>query len=382
MSSSSASAPLSSPVTGARQGTVTRVTGSPTLRFIVRRLLVAIPVLWGVTFLTFIVMNELPGDAAQELLGAQATPAEIHQLSAQLGLDKPFLTRYLDWLHGLVTGHLGHSLASGQSVASILASDLPVTFELVAFAFVISLMFAVPMALLSARHPRGIFDRCVMVFSMAGLSVANYVLALVLVYIFAVKLNVLPAFGWVPPGQSLWGNIKCLIMPAVAIGLSLLCFYARLLRADLLEQLQDEDYVVTARAKGAGPWRVLMRHTMRNSVFGLITVVALNLGTLLGATVVIEEIFGLPGIGRRAAVGDRQPRRARRGGSGAGVRGARCGGEPRRRSAVRAAGPKGEVWKRRLRSPPQPDWSPWSRLRPPAVVGCPRWRGSGFRPRC
>ena len=307
MSSSSASAPLSSPVSGARQGTVTRVTGSPTLRFIVRRLLVAIPVLWGVTFLTFIVMNELPGDAAQELLGAQATPAEIHQLSAKLGLDRPFLTRYLDWLHGLVTGHLGHSLASGQSVGSILANDLPVTFELVAFAFVISLMFAVPMALLSARRPRGIFDRCVMVFSMAGLSVANYVLALVLVYIFAVKLNVLPAFGWVPPGQSLWGNIKCLIMPAVAIGLSLLCFYARLLRADLLEQLQGEDYVVTARAKGAGPWRVLMRHTMRNSVFGLITVVALNLGTLLGATVVIEEIFGLPGIGREllSAIGNR-----------------------------------------------------------------------------
>ena len=307
MSSSSASAPLPSPAAGARPGALTRVTGSPTLRFIGRRLLVAIPVLWGVTFLTFIVMNELPGDAAQELLGAQATPAEIHQLSATLGLDKPFLARYLDWLHGVITGDLGHSLASGQSVASVLANDLPVTFELVAFAFVISLVVAVPIALLSARRPRGIFDRTMMVLSMGGLSIANYVLALVLIYVFAVKLDWLPALGWVPPGQSVWGNIKCLILPSVAIGLSLLCFYTRLLRADLLEQLHGEDYVVTARAKGAGPWRVLMRHTMRNSVFGLITVVALNLGTLLGATVVIEDIFGLPGMGHEllSAIGNR-----------------------------------------------------------------------------
>lgn len=305
--SSSASAPLPAPVSRPRAGALDRVTASPTLRFIGRRLLTAIPVLWGVTFATFVVMNALPGDAAQELLGAQATPAELHQLSVQLGLDKPFLARYWEWLHGLLTGNLGHSLASGQSVTSILGSDLPVSFELLAFAFIVSLVLAVPIGLLSARRQNGIFDRVSMVLTMAGLSIANYVLALVLVYIFAVRLNLLPALGWVPPDQSIWGNIKCLIMPAVAIGLSLLCFYARLLRADLLEQQHSEDYVVTARAKGVGPWRILLHHTMRNSVFGLITVVALNLGTLLGATVVIEEIFGLPGIGHEllSAIGNR-----------------------------------------------------------------------------
>lgn len=267
----------------------------------------AIPVLWGLTLATFIVMNALPGDAAQELLGADATPAEIHQMSITLGLDKPFITRYLDWLHGLVTGNLGHSLASGQSVTSILGSDLPVTFELLAYAFLISLVLAVPIALLSARKPNGIFDRIAMVLSMGGLSIANYVLALVLVYFFAVKLNWLPALGWISPGQNFGDNIKCLTLPAVSIGLSLLCFYTRLLRADLIEQLRGEDYVVTARAKGAGPWRVLLRHTLRNSTFGLITVVALNLGTLLGATVVIEQIFGLPGIGHEllSAIGNR-----------------------------------------------------------------------------
>jgi peptide/nickel transport system permease protein len=293
---SSTSAPLSPPL-AARAGRAGRFAGSPTRRFIVRRLLMAIPVLFGVTFVSFVVMNSLPGDAAQELLGAQATPSEIHQLEIKLGLDKPFLTRYWDWLHEAVIGHLGHSLSSGQGVGSILGADLPVTFELVAFALLISLVLAVPLALLSARKPNGIADRLTMVFSMAGLSVAPYVLALVLVYVFAVKLNVLPAIGWVPPGQSFGENIRYLILPAVSIGLGLLCFYTRLLRADLLEQMQGEDYVVTARAKGVRPWRVLTRHALRNSLFGLITVVALNLGTLLGATVVIEDIFGIPGIG-------------------------------------------------------------------------------------
>jgi peptide/nickel transport system permease protein len=136
-----------------------------------------------------------------------------------------------------------------------------------------------------------------MVFSMAGLSIANYVLALILVYVFAVRLNWLPALGWVPPSQGFGNNIKFLTMPAVSIGLSLMCFYTRQLRADLIQQLRGEDYVTTARAKGAGTWRVITRHALRNSVFGLITTVALNFGTLLGVTVIIEEIFGLPGIG-------------------------------------------------------------------------------------
>ncbi len=304
--SSTAQPPLSAPLR-ARAAGLRRVAGSPSVRFVGRRLLAAIPVLWGVTLAAFVVMNSLPGDAAQQLLGANATPAEVHQLSVKLGLDRPFLTRYGDWLHGVVTGHLGTSLSSGQSVGSILGADLPVSFELIGFAFLLSLLVAVPVALLAARHPNGIFDRVSMVLSMGGLSIANYVLALVLVYVFAVKLNVLPAFGWVPPGQSLGQNLRCLILPAVSIGLSLLCFYTRLLRADLVEQLQGQDYVVTARAKGAGPWRVLLRHALRNSAFGLITVVALNLGTLLGATVIIEQIFGLPGIGHEllSAIGNR-----------------------------------------------------------------------------
>ncbi len=295
--SSTASAPLSASPRRASRGALTRVVRSPLLRFVGRRLLVAIPVLWGVTFLTFVVINHLPGNAAQQLLGVNATPQEVHQLAVKLGVDKPLLSQYGTWLSHLVQGDLGHSLASGQSVTSILGTDLPITFELIAYAFLISLGLAIPIALVAARRPNGIFDRTSMVFSMAGLSIANYILALILVYFFAVKLNWLPALGWVPPNKGLATNLKYLTLPAISVALSLMCFYTRQLRADLVQQLRTEDYVTTARAKGVGEWRVIRHHALRNSAFGLITAVALNLGTLLGVTVIIEQIFGLPGIG-------------------------------------------------------------------------------------
>jgi peptide/nickel transport system permease protein len=152
-------------------------------------------------------------------------------------------------------------------------------------------------AVLAARRPNGVVDRITMTLSMLGLSMANYVLALILVYIFAVKLEWLPAIGYVNPSDGIWPFIKSLTLPAISIGFPLFCFYTRLLRADILEQMQGEDYVITAAAKGAGPWRVLIRHALPNSLFGLLTVVAVNIGTLVGVTVIIESIFALPGIG-------------------------------------------------------------------------------------
>jgi peptide/nickel transport system permease protein len=137
-----------------------------------------------------------------------------------------------------------------------------------------------------------------MVVSTLGLSVANYVLALVLVLIFAVTLGWLPAIGFVPISDGLWLNLKSMILPSAAIGIPLFCFYTRFLRGDLVDQMQQEEYVTTARAKGAGSWQVLLRHAFRNSSFGLITVVGLNLGALIGGTVIVESIFALPGIGQ------------------------------------------------------------------------------------
>jgi peptide/nickel transport system permease protein len=275
-----------------------RALSSPSLRLIGKRLATAIPVLWGVSLVTFLVINVMPGDAAQQLLGANATPDQVAQLRSQLHLDQPVFERYVNWLGDVLTGDLGSSFASDQPVTSILSERLPVTFELLGYAFVVSLGLTVPVALPAARRPNGIVDRLSMMVSMVGLSVANYVLALLLVYVFAVKLDWLPAIGYVNPADGLWPFIKSLTLPAVSIGFPLFCFYTRLLRADILEQMQGEDYVLTARAKGIGPWRVLIRHALPNSLFGLLTLVALNLGTLIGATVIIESIFALPGIGQ------------------------------------------------------------------------------------
>ena len=274
-----------------------RILGSPSLRLAGRRLLAAIPVLWGVTLLTYLVMNMLPGDAAQELLGANATPAQVHALEIKLHLNEPFWVRYGHWLGGLFRGDLGASLTSGETVTSILGQRLPVTAELLAYSFVVSIVAAIALAALAARRPNGVVDRLSMVVSMAGLSVAPYVFALVLIYVFAVKLGWFPALGYTPPGQDPAATVRSLTLPAAAIGFPLFAVYTRLLRADIVEQMQREDYIVTARAKGVRPWRVLLRHALPNSLFGLITLVGLNLGTLVGAVAIIEPIFSLPGVG-------------------------------------------------------------------------------------
>lgn len=271
---------------------------SPVLRVVGKRLLTAIPVMFGVTLLAFALMNVLPGDAAQELLGANATPAEVHALEIKLHLNEPFWIRYGHWLGGVLTGHLGSSIQSGQTVTSTLAQRLPLSLELLAYVFLISIVVAVPLAVLAARRPGGVMDRISMVLSMAGLSIAPFVLALLLVLVFAVILHMFPAIGYVPPSQSIGGNIRSLTLPAISIGLPVACVYTRLLRADIVEQMQGEDYVITARAKGVSPWQVLVRHALRNAAFGLITLIGLNLGTLIGALVIIEPIFSLPGIGQ------------------------------------------------------------------------------------
>jgi peptide/nickel transport system permease protein len=274
------------------------VTGSPVLRLVVKRLLMAIPIMLGVTALTFWVLSLIPGNAAQQLLGAEATPEDVALLEHQLGLDKPGIVRYLEWLQGAVTGDLGNSIVSHQPVSEVLAERLPVTGELVLLAFAVSLVLAVPVALLAARRPGGVMDRISMVVSTLGLSVANYVLALILVLVFAVNLGVLPAIGFASLAEGLGPNLESMILPSAAIGLPLFCFYTRFLRGDLVDQMQQEEYVTTARAKGIGPWAVLIKHAFRNSSFGLITVVGLNLGALIGGTVIVEQIFALPGLGQ------------------------------------------------------------------------------------
>jgi peptide/nickel transport system permease protein len=281
---------------GARNKLARRVAGSPALRLVGRRLLTAIPVLLGVTFLTFVVMNLIPGNPAQLILGINASKSAIAQTDAKLGLNHPFWDRYWIWLDGLLHGNLGIAYSNQQSVNSDLAQHLPTTCYLLLYTLVVSLGLGILVAMLAARKPNGIADRISLAVSMLGLSVAPYVLALVLIYVFAVKVQWFPAIS-----NNLGGNpltaIRALTLPAASIGFPLFAVYTRLLRADIVEQMQREDYIVTAKAKGVKPWRVLTVHATRNSLFTLITLVALNLGTLIGAVAIIEPIFSLPGIG-------------------------------------------------------------------------------------
>jgi peptide/nickel transport system permease protein len=244
------------------------------------------------------VINLIPGNPAQALLGPEATPDQIRAMEIQLGLDRPAPERYLDWLGGAVQGDLGTSLVSGQPVAAQLTERLAVSGELIVLALICALALAVPVALRAAHRPNGLFDRLTTVVNVTGLSMANYVLALLLVLVFSVTLGVLPAIGFIPLSESVGDNLTSLILPATALGFPLFCIYTRFLRADLVDQMQGQDYVVTAQAKGLDPWRVLVRHALRNSSFGLIALVGLNLGTLIGVTVIIEQIFALPGIGQ------------------------------------------------------------------------------------
>ena len=278
---------------GARDG-ARRIAGSPALRMAGRRLLAAIPVLIGVTFLTFVIMSLLPNDTAQAILGLNATPSAVAALNHSLGLDQPFWQRYWHWLLSLLHGNFGTTL-EGQSVNHELAIHVPTTLYLLLYALVVSVLLAIIVATLAAYRPHGIMDRLSLAVSMLGLSTAPYVLAFLLIIVFAVKLGWFPVLSGPVTGPASF--FRNLTLPALSIGFAFFAIYTRLLRADLVEQMQREDYIVTARAKGIAPWRVLIRHALRNSSFNLISVVGLNLGGLVGAVAIIETVFQVQGIG-------------------------------------------------------------------------------------
>lgn len=277
---------------------ITRITRSPSLRIVGKRLLQAIPVIWAATFITFCLLNLLPGSAASELLGDGATPEDVQRLEQALHLDQSFFVRYLGWLGNAVTGDFGTSFATSQPVLDVVASRTSVSVGLVVSAFVVALVFAIPVAALTAKKPGGIADRISVVISMGGLSLPNFVLALVLILVFAVTLGVVPALGYVPFGTDPVGWVQSVTLPVVTLAFSLYCVFSRLLRADIVDQLLTEDYITTARAKGVHPWVVVLRHALRNSMFGLLTVVGLQLGGLIGSTAIIEVVFGIPGLGQ------------------------------------------------------------------------------------
>ncbi len=267
------------------------------MHWLARQLLRLVAVLLCVTLLTYLIVNILPGDVAIAILGSLATPQDIAGLRADLGLDRPILVRYLDWLGSALTGDLGRSYRNSEPVAQAIADRLPVSLQLMVMAQVIALGIAVPVALLSVRRPGGLFDRISASAAFGFLAMPNFMLGVVLIYLFSVTLDLFPATGYTPLSEDIWGNLESMILPALTLGLVEWTVLMRVLRSDLLGTLK-EDFILLARAKGLPPWRVLLRHALRPSSFTLITIVGLNIGGLIGGAVIVEQIFALPGVGR------------------------------------------------------------------------------------
>lgn len=267
-------------------------------RLAFRRLVGLVVVMLGVTFLGFLVLNILPGSAADAILGANATGVAIKQLSQQLGLNQPVLDRYGQWLWHALHGNLGTSFVSGSSVSSSILARVPVTLELVIGGMALALLLAVPLALAAGWRAGGAADRAIAVLSAGALSIPNFVLALLLVLGLSVSLQLFPAEGFVPLGQGVASNFRTMTLPWLALGLPFFGIYCRLLRGEVADQLKNQEYVLAARALGLPEWKVMLRYVLRNALPGLVTVTAANFGTLVGTTVIIESIFALPGIGQ------------------------------------------------------------------------------------
>lgn len=272
------------------------------MRFIGSKLLHLAVVLLAVTGLTFALLQLLPDSTAHAVAGPQTTSEDIAAIRQELDLDAPPILRYGRWLAGALQGELGRSLVSGQPIAEILASHLPVTIELLVLAQLFALCFALPVAILSAWRAESPFDRCSSILGIGLTSIPSFALALVLVYIFSLHLHWLPATGYVPLTEGLWSNLKSLFLPAISIALVEWVILARVLRSELLATLQ-EDFILLARAKGLPNWRILLQHALRPSFFSTLTVFGLQFGNLIGGAVLIEQLFALPGVGQLLVAG-------------------------------------------------------------------------------
>lgn len=288
--------PLSPSTVALPGGIGSRIRSSRSLRFVVFRLGRALLVVVAATMLTMALLNRTPGGLSASILGEAASPEAIEELDRELGLDRPFLAQYREWASGVLGGDLGTSPIDQRPVWDSLTEALPVTLEIVVLATTIAFVGAVGLSLLSARRPGGVADRVSTGISSVALAVPTFVLAPVLVYLFAVRFQWLPVTGWTPLSEDPVENLRTAILPAVAVALPELAVFQRLFRDDLVATL-DEEYVDAARARGIGETRILFRHAVRPASIALVTAAGLSIGRLLGGTVIVESLFTLPGVG-------------------------------------------------------------------------------------
>jgi peptide/nickel transport system permease protein len=264
--------------------------------FVARRLLFMLPVALLVSFVTFMLIHLVPGDPARVLLGEEATPQSVAALRQQLGLDRPLGVQYGLWLWQAIQGNLGESIQLQQPVIQAIWQRLPVTIELGVASLIFSVALAVPLGVMAATNPNGRLDWLVNVTSLLGTAIPSFVLGLLLILVFAVFIRIFPPGGYVPFSEDPLGNLRDLVLPAVALGVGAVAVNLRQVRTSMLEVLH-EDYIRTAWAKGLRPRQVNYRHALRNALMPLLTIVGLQVGAILAGTFVIETIFLWPGIG-------------------------------------------------------------------------------------
>lgn len=286
------------------------------LRFTVRRLLLLVPILLGLSILVFLWIRALPGGPAASILGERATPEAIEQVNRQYGLDRPLWVQYWKYVQSLLQGDLGTSIASRRAVTEEIGRRFPATVELAVGAMIFAVAFGIPLGFVAAKRYRSWVDQGSLVVSLIGISIPVFFLGILLKYIFAVKLGLLPTVGRIdvrlnaehPTGfylldsiltldaEAFFSTVEHLILPAIALGSIPLAIIARITRASVLD-VQNEDYVRTARAKGLSPRIVDRRHVLRNALLPITTVIGLQVGLLLSGAVLTETVFAWPGMG-------------------------------------------------------------------------------------
>ena len=265
--------------------------------YILRRLFSLGLSLLVISALAFLIMHVLPGDPAVLILGHEASPELLGNLRTALGLDRPLAAQYLSWLAGAVRGDLGHSLRHNLPVSRLIAERLPVTVSLAGLALLLAVVVALPLGVLAALRDRSVFGYAVLVLSQVGVALPAFWIGILLMLLLAVQRRIFPTSGFVPWSQSPLGALRSLALPAVSLSLPLVAVLVRLVRGSMLDELA-KDHIRTARAKGLPERTVLVRHALRGALVPTVTMLGLQLGFLLGGSIVIEQVFALPGLGR------------------------------------------------------------------------------------
>ena len=269
------------------------------LELIGRRALGMVPVLLAASFITFVLLAALPGDAS--IIGVpldSITPEQLEARKEALGLNDPVPVRYFNWITDAVRGDLGRSTLTNERVSQLILERFPVTFQIMVMTMALSISISIPLGVFTAYRAGSYFDRITSAVTFGLLSIPNFVLALVLIIVVAVELGWLPATSWTRFSEDPYNSIRSALLPSIALAVSSIAVLTRLLRTDMIATLQ-EDHVVLAKSKGLPTSRILFRHALRPSSFSLMTVLGLQMAALLSGAVVIEEIFALPGLGRR-----------------------------------------------------------------------------------